>query len=87
MNALMSDIRESTFSYFDTKGHIKDQIKTAESFQNCFILGLLVNIKDCYTITSNRESGCGRYDICMCPKQRSDHGIVIEFKAIAPTQE
>ena len=85
MNVLMSNIAEGSFSFFDTKGQIKNDIIEAESFYHGFVLGLLINLKDRYTITSNRESGFGRYDICMYPMQKSDPGIVIEFKSINKT--
>ncbi|MBQ7739392.1 MAG: AAA family ATPase [Desulfovibrionaceae bacterium] len=87
MNVLMSEIVESNFSYFDTRGTIKNDRTEAESFYHGFVLGLFIKLKDRYTIISNHESGFGRYDICMYPKNNSDHGIVIEFKSIMPSQE
>ena len=50
-------------------------------------MGLLVTLKARYMIISNRESGLGRYDICMYPKQASDHGIVIEFKSLTSDEK
>ena len=87
MNTIMTEIAESNFSHFDTKNSIKNDRKEAESFYHGFVLGLLINLKDHYTITSNRESGFGRYDICMYPKNSTDHGIVIEFKSIDKNHE
>ena len=87
MNVLMTEIAENTFSYFDTKNTVKIDRRDAESFYHGFVLGLLVNLKDRYTIISNRESGFGRYDICMFPKNSNDHGIVIEFKSITQNKE
>ena len=72
----MTDIIESTFSFFDT-GKNK-----AEQFYHAFVLGLIVDFKEIYNIRSNRESGHGRYDICMFPKKTGDRGIVIEFKVM-----
>ena len=40
----------------------------------------MVNLQDRYYITSNRESGFGRYDILLEPKHTSDDAIIIEFK-------
>ncbi|MBQ7618459.1 MAG: AAA family ATPase, partial [Desulfovibrio sp.] len=74
MNKFMSDISESTFSFFDTG---KQQ---SESFYHAFVLGLMIDLKDRYEILSNRESGYGRYDLSLIPKHPGDHGIVIEFK-------
>ena len=33
-----------------------------------------------YVITSNRESGLGRYDVLLEPRSREDDGIILEFK-------
>ena len=87
MNKIMNKIIIRTFSYFDTKNTTRDGINEAKNFYHCFVLGLLVNLKDRYSITSNHESGYGRYDICLYPKNSGDHGIVIEFKAINTDNE
>jgi len=39
-----------------------------ERFYHGFVLGLMVELSDRYTITSNRESGFGRYDVVLKPK-------------------
>ena len=53
----------------------------AENFYHGFVLGLLVDLADRYTLTSNRESGFGRYDVMLEPKDlEKDDGIIIEFK-------
>ena len=39
----------------------------------------MVDLADRYRITSNRESGLGRYDVMLEPK-RGDDGIILEFK-------
>ena len=53
-----------------------------EKSYHLFILGLLVLLKDDYEVTSNRESGLGRYDILIVPKQKNRTAIVIEFKKV-----
>ena len=60
MNAYMNKITESVFSYFDTD---------EEKFYHGFVLGLIADADLQYRITSNRESGFGRYDVCMIPKE------------------
>ena len=87
MNEIMSEITESNFSYFDTQSAAKNDRKTAENFYHGFVLGLLIGLKDRYNIVSNRESGFGRYDICMYPKSINEHGIIIEFKSIRLNKE
>jgi hypothetical protein len=49
-------------------------------FYHGFVLGLMVDLRDRYVITSNRESGFGRYDIMMTPLNETDDAIIIEFK-------
>lgn len=78
MNEYMNDIVETTFSNFDVDG--RPSRKSPERFYHGFVLGLLVREGDHYQIRSNRESGFGRYDICMYPKQNNLPGIIIEFK-------
>ncbi|MBQ7457081.1 MAG: AAA family ATPase, partial [Desulfovibrio sp.] len=76
MNNWMSDIAKNVFSYFDTK---KQKYEKQESFYHAFVLGLIVDLQQ-YEITSNGDSGYGRYDIMLIPKNPMDHSIVIEFK-------
>ena len=51
-----------------------------ERFYHGFVLGLLVELADRYTVTSNRESGFGRYDVMLEPKTAQLDAILIEFK-------
>ena len=64
-----------TFSYFDTQGE-------AEKVYQAYVLGLLAIIGDDYIIRSNRESGDGRYDIMMIPKDKLQYGVVMELKQL-----
>ncbi len=52
-----------------------------ENFYNGLVLGLCATLDNRFYITSNRESGEGRYDICLCPKDGKLPGILIELKA------
>ena len=53
-----------------------------EKSYHLFILGLLVTLENTYSVRSNRESGYGRYDIMLIPHDKSQVGIVIEFKKV-----
>lgn len=53
---------------------------TAENFYHAFVLGMLVGLKDTYYVNSNRESGMGRYDIMLEPKDKTANSFIIEFK-------
>ena len=78
MNAYMNRVTVQTFSYFDTgKGPLGDE---PERFYHGFVLGLLAALHGRYVITSNRESGFGRYDIMLEPKNKEDIAIILEFK-------
>src|SRR5699024_11067963 len=58
-----------------------------ENFYHAFVLGLLVGLKDTYYIKSNRESGLGRYDIMLEPKEKNGNGFIIEFKIAEDMEE
>jgi len=78
MNAYMNKVTLQTFSYFDTgKGPLGDE---PERFYHGFVLGLLVDLSGKYIITSNRESGFGRYDVMLEPKNKDDYAYILEFK-------
>jgi hypothetical protein len=72
--AIFYDFVAKSFSIFDVSGN------EPEKFYHGFVLGMLVSLKNSYTITSNRESGYGRYDVMLMPHDHNKHGIIIEFK-------
>ena len=89
MNEYMNDVALRTFSSFDSGKHTSEK-KAPENFFHGFVLGLMVDQSENYIITSNRESGFGRYDIMLEPKDKQTQkypGIVIEFKVINPRKE
>ena len=55
---------------------------TAENFYHAFVLGMLVGLKGTYYVNSNRESGFGRYDIMLEPKDQNGNSFIIEFKVL-----
>ena len=63
----------------DTGAGISEK-RTPENFYHGFVLGLMVELKDSYYITSNRESGYGRYDVMLEPMEQEKPGFVLEFK-------
>lgn len=101
MNAYMNKIALQTFSYFDTGTNPSEQ--EPERFYHGFVLGMMVELADRYVLTSNRESGFGRYDVMLEPRQgkgTSDalspdaiinncgrDAIIIEFKVLDPDEE
>ena len=62
-------------------------VNTAENFYHAFVLGMLVGLKDSYYVNSNRESGLGRYDIMLEPKDKNGNSFVMEFKVYKPEKE
>ena len=78
MNQYMNQVTKAMFSYFDTGKRVSDA--EPERFYHGFVLGLMVELEGRYDITSNRESGFGRYDVMLEPLEKSDDAIIIEFK-------
>ena len=86
MNKYMNDVALNTFSYFDTGNRPSGE--EPERFYHGFVLGLMVDLRDRFIITSNRESGFGRYDVILEPRDKSkDNGFIIEFKVHDPDDE
>ena len=82
MNYFMNKIALATFSYFDVGNKPSEYIEP-ERFYHGFVLGIMVGERENYIIKSNRESGFGRYDIMMVPKDIKNKklpAIVIGFK-------
>ena len=87
MNEYMNEISCEIFSYFDTGKRVSGKAQP-ERFYHGFVLGLLVDLKGRYQVTSNRESGFGRYDIMLEPLNPvQDDAIIIEFKVFNPRKE
>ncbi len=84
MNEYMNRVVLSTFSYFDTGEATSDA--EPERFYHGFVLGLIVELQNRYVITSNRESGFGRYDVLLEPLDQKDDAIIIEFKVVKRTK-
>ena len=85
MNAYMNRVALQSFSYFDTANG--PSFDAPERFYHGFVLGLIVDLSKDYIITSNRESGFGRYDIMIEPKDIEKDAIIIEFKVHAEEDE
>ena len=79
MNRYMNEVALITFSSFDT-GNKPSKKTEPERFYHGFVLGLMVELSNRYVVTSNRESGFGRYDIMLKPKNSTDDAIIMEFK-------
>lgn len=85
MNYYINEITLNVFSSFDVAGKDESRIRP-ENFYHGFVLGLMAGQRNTYIIKSNRESGFGRYDVMMIPKQSTSESgkklpaIVLEFK-------
>lgn len=86
MNQYMNQMTSAVFSFFDSGKHPSDQAEP-ERFYHGFVLGLMADAKLDYIITSNRESGLGRYDVMMEPRNKGDFAYVLEFKVKDPDSE
>lgn len=86
MNQYMNQMATELFSSFDT-GKAPSEKGQPERFYHGFVLGLIADAQIPYEVTSNRESGLGRYDVMLRPKQKGDKAYVLEFKVINPYKE
>ena len=85
MNVYINRVSLQTFSSFDT-GRIPSESEP-ERFYHGFVLGLMADLSREYIITSNRESGFGRYDVMIEPKDKSKRAVIMEFKVHNPKRE
>ncbi len=86
MNRYMNTMALTTFSFFDTGNHPSQQTEP-ERFYHGFVLGLIADARLDYMVTSNRESGLGRYDVMMEPNDKGKCAYVFEFKVRDPDSE
>ena len=86
MNVYMNDVALVTFSSFDTGRHPSGKAQP-ERFYHGFVLGLLAELRDRYVLKSNRESGYGRYDVMLIPRDFAEQAYVLEFKVHDPEEE
>jgi hypothetical protein len=85
MNYYINQVALSTFSFFDTGKNVSSL--SPERFYHGFVLGLLVDMRDAYIVKSNRESGFGRYDVIVVPKNKTGDAFILEFKVHDPDGE
>ena len=78
---IFRDYARNSLSYFDVSGD------ESEKVYHAFVLGMLIALSDNYEVLSNRESGYGRYDVCIIPRDTSKLGIIIEFKRVMSSSE
>lgn len=86
MNQFMNEISIKMFSSFDIGRHPSQKMES-ERFYHGFVLGLIVELADRYYISSNRESGFGRYDVMLEPINKSDRAFIFEFKVYNPAKD
>ncbi len=61
---------------------VHDFGEESEKVYQAFVIGLLVWLSGRYEMKSNRESGYGRYDVMLIPRDLTAAGIIIEFKKV-----
>ena len=86
MNVYMNKVALNSFSYFDS-GKSPSEDGEPERFYHGFGLGMAVELTGRYVITSNRESGLGRYDVMLEPVKKEDDAMILEFKVRNPKKE
>ena len=87
MNEYMNQMSLELFSSFDTGRRASGKAQP-ERFYHGFVLGLIVDLQKEYIVRSNRESGFGRYDVVVEPKNPSENpAIIMEFKVLNTRRE
>ena len=71
---ILQEFVMNSMSSFDPTG------TEPEKVYHAFVLGQLLQLSDRYQVRSNQESGYGRNDIMLIPKNKTFSGIIIEFK-------
>ncbi len=86
MNKFLNKFLLKTCSYFDGGSNASEA--EPERFYHGLVLGLMVGLGEEYILESNRESGYGRYDVMLKPRDvKKDMGIIIEFKVLDEDDE
>lgn len=87
----LSDLREERVAEFEEKIEtlVEETLSchdVSKKSQECFYHGMMLafvsGLKGTHTISSNKESGKGRYDIALIPKDPNKLGIIMGFKAV-----
>ena len=83
----VATVQRALGEYLEVLTSMFDVAKGKESFYHGFVLGLTAILVPQYEVQSNRESGYGRYDIAVFPKQAGKPGLVLEFKTAETEDE
>jgi len=75
---ILSKFVLETLSYFN----VGRRTKEVERVFQAFLLGMLIGLKDRYEVYSEKESGYGRFDVSVIPKDKSKQAIIMELKSI-----
>ena len=86
MEQKLNDLMLKTMSSFD--GGNQPSSRLPENFYHGLVLGLLTSDSlESYLVKSNRESGYGRYDVMLEPKDPDDPASILEFKVFNARRE
>lgn len=85
MNTFLNKVALNTFSSFDG-GNKPSKTAGPERFYHGFVLGMVVELAEQYQVKSNRESGCGRYDVMLEPFDKTQKAFIFEFKVLDPDE-
>lgn len=69
----LQNILLKSTSFMDTKN---------EDFYHGLVLGMMFYLDNHYYVKSNEESGLGRYDVVIEPKNKNNRGFILEFKVV-----
>ena len=90
---MISELKRGNIVFFERKlqsillhSMSYHDISTHEKYYHNLVLGMLLSLTKEYHIHSNQESGYGRYDLILEPKQNDKMAYIFEFK-VAKTEE
>lgn len=86
MNEYLNSVALDISSSFDSGCQPSGKLQP-EKFYHGLVLGIMLDLRNRYVITSNRESGFGRYDLLLEPRSPKDDGIIFEFKVLNAKRE
>ena len=85
MRRYLNEIMLNSMSYFDDGK--QPSYRVPENFYHGLVLGLLAENMREYEVTSNRESGFGRYDVMLVPRMEGLPAAILEFKVFDQEDE
>jgi hypothetical protein len=84
----LEQFRAETQYFLESAASVHDYATQPEAFYHGFMLALIASLMDDFYVFSNAESGHGRPDVILIPKDKTQHqAFIFEFKIVTADQE